>query len=560
MQKIKQFLYLVKPFWCSSKAGLAWVLLVIILTLSLSTTWLNVLLADWNGEFYDALQVLDSDKIIHLLWQFILLVAVFLLLVVFADFLRKKLQIKWRDAMTQFITAKWLANNGQHYHLTLQGKMPDNPDQRIAEDVNLLISQSLQLLISFLTSTLTFISFATILWQLSGTLEFNLFSIDISIPGYMFFVCIIYVLVGSFCTHFIGRKLHPINIEKQKNEANYRSALIRCRDNGDSIAGQHAEKWEQQHLRIKFNSVIRNWHHLISKERNLLFFVNGFSQVSSLAPIFFALPKFISGTIQLGGLMQIRMAFMQINSALSWFIFCYEDIAIWKATVSRLYHFVNLLEPPIKNPISMINEDQQTKLIVDNLVINLSNQKESIITPSFRAESGQTILIQGRSGIGKSTLLKCLAGFWPSYEGDIHRTQDFIWIPQKVMIGEGKLVDLLAYPKLPSDYDQDELITVLNQVGLDNLILDLQQTANWQTILSGGEQQRLLFARLLLQKPSLMLLDEITASLDIDSAKQLLILLKKQLPTSSIVLISHQTEIQALSDIIVEINDFGLGN
>ena len=254
------------------------------------------------------------------------------------------------------------------------------------------------------------------------------------------------------------------------------------------------------------------------------------------------------------------MAFMQINSALSWFIFCYEDIAIWKATVSRLYHFVNLLEPPIKNPISMINEDQQTKLIVDNLVINLSNQKESIITPSFRAESGQTILIQGRSGIGKSTLLKCLAGFWPSYKGDIYRTQDFIWIPQKVMIGEGKLVDLLAYPKRPSDYDQDELITVLNQVGLDNLILDLQQTANWQTILSGGEQQRLLFARLLLQKPSLMLLDEVTASLDINSAKQLLILLKKQLPTSSIVLISHQTEIQALSDIIVEINDFGLGN
>lgn len=554
MQRFKQFIYLIKPFWCSSQAIMAWVLLIITLALSLSTTWLNVLLSDWNGQFYNALQMLDSDKIIELLWQFGGLVAIFILLVVFADFLRKKLQIKWRQAMTQFITAKWLANNGQHYHLTLQAKMPDNPDQRIAEDVNLLIRQSLELLISFLTSSLTIISFATILWQLSGPLSFTLFSVDISIPGYMFFVCLIYVLVGSLCTHFIGRKLQPINVEQQKSEANYRSALIVCRDHGDSIAGQRAEKWQQQRLQTTFNAVVENWHRLIGKERNLLFFINGFSQISSLAPIFFALPKFISGTIQLGGLMQIRMAFMQLNSALSWFIFSYKDIAIWQATVSRLYHFMQLLEQPIDNQILSLNNNQQPHLVVKQLAVYLTEQKSPILATSFTVNAGQTILLKGKSGIGKSTLLKSLAGFWPYYEGEIQRTADFIWFPQKVLIGEGKLADLLCYPLQPTDYQQEEMVQVLNLVGLTDLISNLHQTANWQTILSGGEQQRLLFARLLLQKPSLMLLDEITASLDIDSAKQLIMVLKNQLPSSAIVLVSHQTEIQPLVDVVVELD------
>lgn len=559
MQKFKQFLYLIKPFWFSSQAIIAWVLLIATLALSLSTTWLNVLLADWNGQFYNALQLLDSKTIINLLWQFSLLVVVLILLVVFADFLRKKLQIKWRDAMTQFITAKWLAHNGRYYHLTLQGKMPDNPDQRIAEDVNLLISQSLELLISFLTSTLTFFSFATILWQLSGALEFTLFSSDISIPGYMFFVCIVYVFVGSLCTHFIGRKLHPINIEQQKNEANFRSDLIRCRDNGDSIAGQHGESVEQERLQITFSAVVRNWHRLIGKERNLLFFINGFSQISSLAPIFFALPKFISGAIQLGGLMQIRIAFMQLNSALSWFIFSYKNIAVWQATVTRLYHFMQLLEEPIDNSINPTTGNQPTKLAVNHLAISVASKDQPILTTSFTVKTGQIVMIKGRSGIGKSTLLKCLAGFWQDYTGEIIRTSDFIWLPQKVWIGEGKLADLVSYPQPSIKYQQDQIALVLDQVGLSQLKSDLQRTADWQMILSGGEQQRLLFARLLLQRPALMLLDETTASLDIESAKQLILLLKTELSNSAMVFISHQNELQTLVDTIIDI-DTSTGN
>ncbi|XKM13448.1 ABC transporter ATP-binding protein/permease [Orbaceae bacterium ac157xtp] len=551
MSQFRQFLWLIRPFWTSSKSLLTWLLLAVVVSLTLVSIWFNVLINTWNGDFYNALQKLDGTHIYQLLWKYLILIGILILIVVYADYLRKKLLIKWRTAMTHEITQKWLSTNSQHYLLQSHLTEPDNPDQRIAEDVYLLVEQSINLLLSFLRSLLTLISFSAILWQLSGTLNFVILNHSINIPGYMVFACILYTFVGIFCTHFIGNKLQKFNQERQHQEANYRSALIQCRDNGDSIAGQHGEQQEQLTLQKHFANIINNWQQLIKRERNLMFFTNGFTHLSSIAPIFFALPQFIAGAIQLGGLMQLRQAFTQVNSALSWFIFAYRDIAVWQATVARLYTFVILLDKQYPNYIK-INENQ---ILKTDITVNDTTNKNTIISANLNLQAGQTLFIEGNSGVGKSLFLRSLSGFWSNVTGTVERTANYLWIPQHVHIGAGKLSDIICYPLNAKNIDNKKLQTVLTQVGLEKLVGKLDSYDNWRTCLSGGEKQRLIFARLLINQPKLIMLDETTSGLDKASAEYLINLIKQQLPNAVIILVSHQTYLKALFEQTLTIQD-----
>jgi vitamin B12/bleomycin/antimicrobial peptide transport system ATP-binding/permease protein len=538
MQKIKQFLYLVKPFWCSSASKMAWLLLLSVIALSLSTVWFNVKLNQWNGDFYNALQALNEQNLYRLLGDFIILIIMMILVVVYADYLQKKLLIIWRYHMTEKITKQWLSKHSHHYHLKIKQVELDNPDQRIAEDIYLLIKQSLDLLLSFLRSFMTLISFTAILWTLSGAISFTLLSIDIHIPGYMVFACAIYTLLGIICTHAIGKPLHKINIEKQQSEANYRATLIHCYQSSEAIAGQHGEKQETTRLKNKFTTIIHNWQNLMNYERNLSFFSVGYQQVSSLAPIFFALPAFIAGLINLGGLMQIRQAFMQVSSALSWFIYAYRDIAIWQATVTRLYHFVRLLDELPENTITQTTHNDT--LLDAQVILKSADNQQVLLSTHIQLIKGDTLLVQGRSGIGKSTLLKTISGFWTNYQGIIQRTDNYLWIPQKIRLSYDRLDNLLAYPACSKNFTQQKLLETLSLVGLDKLSHELETESDWGNRLSGGEQQRLMFARVLLNKPELILLDEVTSALDLASVYQLISLLQKKLPESAMIFISHQ--------------------
>ncbi|CNE47380.1 putative membrane transport ATP-binding protein [Yersinia mollaretii] len=267
MKTLKQFYYLARPFWGIRSALLAWLLLLVVLALSLSSVWFNVQLNQWNGEFYNALQQLNSQALYRLLQQFILLVSALILVVVFADYLKQRLIMLWRIGMTEHILARWLSHQGQHYALKINALVPDNPDQRIAEDVRLLIESSLRLLITFLHSLLTLISFATILWQLSGSISFSLAQHSFTLPGYMFWVCILYTLIGIGLTHWIGYPLRQLNMDRQRCEADYRSGLIARREASDAIAGQRGEQHERGALLQRFRAVADNWYQLIRYEK-----------------------------------------------------------------------------------------------------------------------------------------------------------------------------------------------------------------------------------------------------------------------------------------------------
>ncbi|UPK81703.1 ABC transporter ATP-binding protein/permease [Proteus vulgaris] len=551
MKTIKQFFYLVSPFWGRRAALYCWFLLIVSLTLTLSSVWFNVKMNEWNGSFYNALQQLDGQALYKLLQQFVIIIAGLITVVVMGDFLRQKMVIRWREGMTEQVLDRWLSKNSKHYMLRLTSQEPDNPDQRIAEDIRLLIESTMRLTVTFLHSLLTLISFATILWSLSGAISFTLGGSEWTIPGYMFWACIIYTIIGITITQFIGSPLRKINMDKQRKEADYRTALITRKQHGDAIAGQRGEMSDRNELMGRFLGVIRNWNNLIRYERNLAFFTVGYQQATAMAPIIFALPKFLAGELMLGGLMQLRQAFSSVAGALSWFIFSYKEIAAWQATVTRLYNFVVLLEHDHEPEVADLN-DKQTKLKA-NLSLFMQDDSLLIQDINFSVKAGELTVIEGCSGLGKSTLLRALSGHWPYFKGEIQRSPNVCWIPQRMYLPFARLDSLLAYPCQPNQFSAKEYEEALHLVGLGKIKNQLLLETDWTTRLSGGEQQRLIFARLLLNKPELILLDETTSALDEQNALNMLQLLKQHLPTAGIALVSHQRFTHVIADNVISL-------
>ncbi|WP_272690199.1 ABC transporter ATP-binding protein/permease [Providencia sp. PROV152] len=552
MKTLKQFFYLVKPFWGQRTALFCWLLLAASLGLTLSSVWFNVKMNMWNGDFYNALQKLDGQALYGLLQYFVVLVSGLIFVVVMGNYLKQMLIIRWRKGMTEVVLNRWLSPNSKHYMLRLTSQEPDNPDQRIAEDIRLLIESTLNLLVTFLHSMLTLVSFATILWTLSGSLSFNLVGTDWSIPGYMFWACIIYTLIGIALTQWIGFPLRRLNMDKQRREADYRSALIHCRHHGDAIAGQRGEQQDKKELMHRFGEIMRNWNRLIRCERNLSFYTVGYQQVTALAPVLLALPKFLAGEIMLGGLMQLRQAFSSVATSLGWFIFAYKEIAAWQATVSRLYNFVILLENDKAADVQLIEEQPALNAAVK---VTTSDNRTLIEQVNLTAKQGELTLISGRSGIGKSTLLRTLSGHWPFFTGTIKRTNSLMWIPQRLYLPTSRLDCLLAYPQDIAQFTETDFKQVLSKVGLGKLHYQLNLETDWHNRLSGGEQQRLMFARLLLNRPKLLLLDETTSALDENSALELIQLIKHELPDSAIVLVTHQRFLSQVAEQIIPLQE-----
>ena len=309
-----------------------WGLFAIVLAAYAFNIKLAVLYNDWNGRFFNALQAVNRDAIFRELFYFIGLAAVIIVLLVWAGYVKDRLALALRRDLTQIFFKRWLSPESAHYLLRESGREPDNPDQRVTEDVRQLVNLSVDLLVSFYDAMLTIGSFSVILWQLSGSAEV----FGITIPGYMFWVCILYTIVATWITHLIGHKLKGLNINAQHMEANLRAALMEKRRHADAIAGAHAEAVEEAGLVERFRQLLSVLIALVKRKRDLNLFTVGVGQFTHLAPIFFALPSFFAGIIQLGGLMQIRGAFNDVARSLSWIIMSYDDLAALAAAYERL--------------------------------------------------------------------------------------------------------------------------------------------------------------------------------------------------------------------------------
>jgi len=555
---------LIKPYWTSEERFMAWLLLGAVIALTLAMVYMNVQFNYWNNDFYNALQEKDKASFWRLMGRFTVLATIYIVMAVYAFYLNQMLQIRWRRWLTDSYLNQWLSDRA-YYRLQLSGNPADNPDQRISEDLKIFVDQSLELALGFLNAVVTLGSFVGILWGLSGPAEIPFNGTQIVIPGYMVWAALLYAIVGTWLTHKIGKKLIGLSFNQQRFEANFRFGLVRFRENTEGVALYNGEQDELRSFRTRFGGVVDNWWQIMRRQKILNTFTIGYNQAAIIFPFLVAGNRYFAGTIQLGGLMQISSAFGHVQGSLSWFIGAYSTFATWKATVDRLLGFQYAIDNARAEMCNTSgvqqSQDTESDLVIDNVSLNLPNGSPLIAASTATIKPGESWLIRGPSGSGKSTLFRAIAGIWPFGTGRVRMPRNLsgLFLPQRPFLPIGTLSEVVAYPTRGKNFSEENTKDALGAVGLQHLAGRLDEQHNWSMQLSPGEQQRIAFARALLQQPAWLFLDEATSSLDEDSEQQLYRMLKEKLPKTTIVSIGHRSSLQALHTHLLELKDDGHG-
>ena len=539
------------PYFQSEEKWKARGLFVAIVALNLGSVYMAVVFNDWYGIFYDALQNKDQAVFWTQIGRFTYLAFISIIIAVYRFYLTQLLEMYWRKWMTAHYLRRWLGGNA-FYRMELArfsgnaGTTPDNPDQRISEDVNSFTAQTVGLTMGLLNAIVTLVSFVGILWGLSGAFAFNLGGSGYTIPGFMVWMAVLYCLVGSVITHYIGRPQIPLNFEQQRREADFRHHMVRVREYSEAIALDHGQAVEKSHLNTRFLSVLANYLALIKAQKNLIWFTNFFGQAAVVFPMIVAAPRYFSGAIQLGDLMKINSAFGRVQDSLSWFVDNYSSLAAWRATSDRLTSFDDAIQAASADNRALESTDSPA-LVTTNLTVALPTGDVLLAATALHAQSGDRILLQGPSGSGKSTLFRTLAGIWPFASGAVARPGDAMFIPQHPYFPNGPLREALAYPEPADSYSDDTMRRALNDAQLPHLESELDRSDAWGQKLSGGEQQRLAIARVLLKQPAWVFADEATSALDTESEntlyQKLLALVDKG--KGGIVSIAHRPSVAA---------------
>ncbi len=542
------------PYFRSEQKWRARGMFAAIVVLNLASVYMAVIFNQWYNLFYTALEGKNQLEFWHQIGRFSYLAFIAIVIAVYRFYLTQLLEMEWRRWMTGHYLRRWLGGDA-FYRMELAryaneaGIKADNPDQRISEDVNQFTAQTISLTMGVLNAGVTLASFVGILWGLSGAFSFDIAGQAVTIPGFMVWMAVLYCLVGSVLTHYIGRRQIKLNFEQQKREADFRHHMVRVREYSEAIALDRGQAVEQQHLGTRFTSVLANYLQLIKAQKSLIWFTSFFGQAAVIFPMIIAAPRYFSGGINLGGLMQINSAFGRVQDSLSWFVDNYSGLAAWRATTDRLTSFddaISLAE--VGNPrLEQLDGDE---LDTRNLDIALPTGAMLLASTALQVRKGDRILLQGPSGSGKSTLFRTLAGIWPFASGQVIRDKDAMFIPQHPYFPNGSLREALAYPEPADRYSTEEMGRVLAEALLPDLIDELDRVDAWSQKLSGGEQQRLAIARVLLKQPRWVFADEATSALDARSEetvyRKLLAMVEKT--GGGLVSIAHRASVVGFHD------------
>jgi putative ATP-binding cassette transporter len=545
---LKAFWALTKPYWVSERRGKALGLLALVVALALAMVYMEVQFNYWNRDFYNTFENRDQAEFFYQLGKFGVLAVIWIVMAVYRLWFLQMLQIEWRTWLTDHFLEEWMQDQA-HYRLQLLDRGTDNPDQRIADDLRIFVDYTSDLALGLLSAVVTLISFVVILWGLSGALELWGFNI----PGYLVWTALIYAIVGSVLTHYVGRRLIPLNFTQQRVEADFRFSLVRLRENSEGVALYRGEREELGGLRNRFTAVIANWWQLMRKRKQLNWFQSFYAQLAIIFPYIVVSPRFFSGAIPLGAIFQTASAFGQVQGSLSWFINAYVSYATWKATVDRLIGFRASIER-VRSEADRLDGDRLEapgrSIALEDLNIALPQGSALLDSTTVEIKPGEDVLVTGPSGAGKSTFFRSLAGIWPYWKGRIKLPQGatLLFLPQKPYLPLGSLKHAVSYPRDASEFADAEVIEVLKTVGLAQLVGSLERSENWAQVLSGGEQQRLAFARALLNKPDWLFLDEATAALPEEDQAALYRLVKERLRNTTLVSIGHRESLAEYHD------------
>lgn len=458
----------------------------------------------------------------------------------------------------------------------------DNPDQRIAEDSLLLADKSVNLVKSMVYNISKLFAFTFILWEASKVLHFNAFGREFALEGFLVYIALVYTLISSLITHLIGRSLKRLNYEKQQVEADYRANLLITRENAEAVALMKGAAAEKSRFRASFSEVVRNWRVIMNTEFRLECFSASYLKVTNLIPIFACLPLCFAHAMSFGDMMRARSAFYSVQDGFAWFMDYYKQIMEWAASVERVYKFVEIAQAAdskVKfdakfrehnSDLDGVNEHTQVtaaNLAQDKFDENaeaneLRCTKLQIFTPSgerlvcglnLSVKSGEWVLLRGASETGKSSVFRYIAGIWDHGSGEVCLSCGTMVVPQKPFLARMSLRRLIAYPGDLQSADAD-FEGILRRVRLEKFIPELDEINDWGKILSGGEAQRLAFARIYFAQPAFLLLDEATSALDSALAKELLTALKRDFPNLGVLAITHQEELKFIFDKVIGID------
>jgi putative ATP-binding cassette transporter len=479
------------------------------------------------------------------------LAAFYIALSVYQLYLNQWLQIRWRSWLTSHYLGEWL-DGPNHYRMQLQGDAADNPDQRIADDVKLFVDQTLNIGVGLLSSVVTLASFVVILWGLSEAAPLTIAGHEFAIPGYLVWGALIYAILGTALTQWIGSPLVNLDFRQQRYEADFRFNLVRVRENSEQIALLQGENAERRQLLARFGSVVENWYAIMNRTKRLTAFTSSYSQAAVIFPYILVAPAYFADKIQLGGMMQTASAFSSVQQSLSFFVSVYRSLAEWRAVIARLDGFEMAIGSAAHlatsaDSIKVVSSTGSDKIDLQQLLVRLPNGTPLVSADSFSLRGNERTLITGPSGAGKSTLFRTIAGIWPFGTGSIAvpAKATLMMLPQRPYFPVGSLQAAIAYPAEVGAFASDRISDALIAVGLPQLASQLEEEAHWNRMLSLGEQQRLGLARALLHAPQYLFLDEATASLDEASEAALYHLLNEKLPATTVVSIGHRSTLQA---------------
>ena len=534
-------------------------MLMTIIALSVFAVYVAKLLNDWNARFYNALQEKNETVFWHELNYWIVIVAIYIVMAVYRAWLQQFLQMRWRRWLSEVYFRDWLADR-TYYRLEFTGQGADNPEQRIEQDCKTFTAQTLSLSLNLLTQLMTIATFVIVLWGLSGSYVVPIFG-GITVPGYMMWVAVIYSLLGSILTYLIGRPLVRSFFLLERYDADFRYRMTRIRENAESIALYKGEANETARLQSALVRINDTWWDLMHYTKRLTWLTSFYGQAASVFPLLVASPRYFAGEISFGALTQTAGAFAQVQGSLSWFVDSYDKLADWAAVLERLTTFSDAMARDKAASAArtglVILPASNAGISLDHVSVTRPDGEPLLADLDLNISHGESVILSGPSGSGKTTLFRLLAGLWPYAEGRVALPTGarVLFLPQKPYLPTGTLRDVLRYPQSndpgaaveePANSAEDAAyVEVLHACGLGQLVSRLHEQANWSMLLSGGEQQRLAFARALLLKPNWLFLDEATSALDAPSEQHLYDLLKRELAGATIISIAHRASVRA---------------